>query len=140
MSRKFRNTNYEETLNQTIRLGDALATNHLARYVVDLNAQLDLSQVYAHYATTAKPLRRKSCWGCLSYGFATGVFISSKAQESHQLEHPHALYCRQPVPVHDTIAQFRKTFLAQIKDLFVQFLLHRAGSGHFSPAASARLR
>jgi hypothetical protein len=39
MSRKFRTPDYEETLNQTIRLGEALPPQHLARFVVDLIAQ-----------------------------------------------------------------------------------------------------
>jgi len=45
MSRKFRSANYEETLNETIRLGDALPAEHLARFVVDIIAQLNLSKV-----------------------------------------------------------------------------------------------
>jgi len=36
MSRKFKTANYEETLKQTIRLGDALPPQHLARFVVDI--------------------------------------------------------------------------------------------------------
>ena len=47
MSRKFKTANYEETLNQTIRLAEALPEQHLARFVVDLIVQLDLSQIYA---------------------------------------------------------------------------------------------
>ncbi len=50
MSRKFKTVNYEETLKQTIQLGDALPPNHLARFVVDMIVQLDLSQIYARYA------------------------------------------------------------------------------------------
>jgi hypothetical protein len=42
MSRKFKTANNEETLNQTIRLGEALPPQHLARFVVDLIAQLDV--------------------------------------------------------------------------------------------------
>jgi len=63
MSRKFKSANYEETLNQTIRLAEALPPEHLARFVVDILAQLDLSPIYEQYAPSAgKPLRRKSCW------------------------------------------------------------------------------
>ena len=40
----------EEPLKQTIRLGVALPPNHLARFVVDMILQLDLSQIYARYA------------------------------------------------------------------------------------------
>ncbi|MGZ9234574.1 MAG: hypothetical protein ACXW4E_03545 [Anaerolineales bacterium] len=46
MSRKFKTANYEETLNQMICLGDALTPQHLARFVVDIIAELDLSRIY----------------------------------------------------------------------------------------------
>ena len=42
MSRKFKTANYEETLNQTIRLAEALPPQHLGRFVVDV-AKRDLS-------------------------------------------------------------------------------------------------
>ena len=45
MSRKFRSANYEESLNQTIRLGDALPLDHLVRFVVGIVAQLDLDRI-----------------------------------------------------------------------------------------------
>ena len=50
MSRKFKTPDYEATLNQTISLGEALPLNHLARFVVDVITQLDLSPIYARYA------------------------------------------------------------------------------------------
>jgi hypothetical protein len=50
MSRKFKTPDYESTLNQVIKLGDALPPSHLARFVVDSIAQLDLSGIYARYA------------------------------------------------------------------------------------------
>jgi len=49
MSRKFKQPDYEATLNTPIRLGEALPANHLARFVVDIVAQLDLSQIYGRY-------------------------------------------------------------------------------------------
>ena len=50
MSRKFKNPDYEATLNQTISLSEALPPNHLARFVVDVIAQLDLTAIYKRYA------------------------------------------------------------------------------------------
>ena len=41
---------YETTLNTPIQLGDALPADHLARFVVDIISQLDLSKIYAGYA------------------------------------------------------------------------------------------
>ncbi len=50
MSREFKTPNYEGTLNSTITLREALPLNHLARFVVDVITQLDLSPIYARYA------------------------------------------------------------------------------------------
>ena len=41
MSRTFKTVDYEATLNQTVRLGDCLPPDHLARFIVDVIAQLD---------------------------------------------------------------------------------------------------
>lgn len=69
MSRKFRTADYEETLQQTIRLGDALPANHLARFVVDVIAQLDLSEIYARYAPRGgEPYAPEILLGLLFYG------------------------------------------------------------------------
>ena len=46
MSRKFKTADYEATLNQTISIGEVLHPDHLARFVVDVVSQLDLSAVY----------------------------------------------------------------------------------------------
>jgi hypothetical protein len=50
MSRKFKNPDYESTLKETIRIEDVVPSNHLARFVVDVIAKLDISKIYAGYA------------------------------------------------------------------------------------------
>jgi len=50
MSRVFKTPNYESALNQVIKFGDALPPSHLARFVVDIIAQLDLGCIYVQYA------------------------------------------------------------------------------------------
>ena len=130
MSRKFRSANYEETLNQTIRLGDALPSNHLARFVVDLIAQLDLSKVYERYAPTGgEAIAPEILLGLLFYGYATGVFSSRKIEKATYENIPMRYIAGGLHPDHDTIAVFRKTFLVQIKELFVQILLLGQAAG-----------
>jgi hypothetical protein len=51
MARKFKKPDYEASLNSTIQLGEALPPNHLARFVVDVIGQLDMSSLYGRYAT-----------------------------------------------------------------------------------------
>ena len=124
MSRKFRSANYEETLNETIRLGDALPAEHLARFVVDIIAQLNLSKVYEQYAPTGgEAIAPEILLGLLFYGYATGVFSSRKIEKGTYESIPMRYVAGGLHPDHDTIANFRKTFLEEIKELFVQILL-----------------
>jgi transposase len=124
MSRKFKTPNYEATLNQTISLSDALPPNHLARFVVDVIAQLDLSGIYQRYAPTGgEALAPEILLGLLFYGYATGVFSSRKLERATYESIPVRFVAGGWHPDHDTIAHFRKTFLAEIQELFVQILL-----------------
>jgi transposase len=130
MSRKFRTANYEETLNQTIRLSDALPTNHLARYVVDIIGQLDLSQMYQRYAPRGgEAISPEVLLGLLFYGYASGMFSSRKIEKATYESIPFRYVAGGLHPDHDTIAHFRKTFLEEIKELFVQILLVAEAAG-----------
>jgi len=51
MSRRFKKVDYDQALDLTVRLGDCLPPDHLARFVVDSVAQLDLSALYAKYGS-----------------------------------------------------------------------------------------
>jgi transposase len=124
MSRKFKTANYEETLNQTIRLAEALPPQHLARFVVDVIASLDLSQIYARYAPVGgEAIAPEILLGLLFYGYATGVFSSRKIEAATYESIPFRFIAGGLHPDHDTIANFRKTFLEEIQELFVQILL-----------------
>jgi len=130
MSRKFRNANYEEILNQTIRLGDALPAGHLARFVVDIIGQLDLSKIYEQYAPTGgEAIAPEILLGMLFYGYATGIFSSRKIEKATYESIPMRYIAGGLKPDHDTIANFRKIFLEQIKELFVQILLLAQAAG-----------
>ena len=124
MSRKFKTVNYEESLKQTIQIGDALPPNHLARFVVDMIVQLDLSQIYARYAPRGgEAFAPGILLGLLFYGYATGVFSSRKIEKATYESIPFRFIAGGLHPDHDTIANFRKVFLEEIKGLFVQILL-----------------
>ena len=130
MSRKFKTANYEETLNQTIRLAEALPPQHLARFVVDIVAQLDLSRIYGQYAPVGgEAIAPEILLGLLFYGYATGVFSSRKIEKATYESIPFRFIAGGLHPDHDTIANFRKTFLAEIKELFVQILLLAQAAG-----------
>jgi len=124
MSRKFRMPDYETTLNTPIQLGDALPAEHLARFVVEIISQLDLSKIYAGYAERGgEAIAPEVLLGLLFYGYATGEF-SSRRIEKASYENLGFRYVGGGLhPDHDTIANFRTTFLAELEDLFVQILM-----------------
>jgi transposase len=124
MSRKFKTADYDATLDVTVRLGDCLPPDHLARFVVDTIAQLDLATIYARYAARGgQPYAPEILLGLLFYGYATGVFSTRKIERATAETVPFRFIAGNFHPDHDTLATFRKTFLPELKDLFVQVLL-----------------
>jgi transposase len=124
MSRTFKKVNYDQALDLTVRLGDCLPPDHLARLVVDSVAQLDLSALYAHYGPRGgEPYAPEVLLGLLLYGYATGVFSSRKIERATHEAVPFRFIAGNLHPDHDTLATFRRTFLPELKDLFVQVLL-----------------
>jgi len=132
MTRQFKTPDYEATLNQTITLRDALPLNHLARFVVDVIAQLDLSRIYAGYAPLGGiAFAPEILLGLVFYGYAMGVFSSRKIERATYENIPFRFIASGLHPDHDTIANFRKTFLTEIQELFVQILLLAQEAGVF---------
>jgi transposase len=132
MSRKFRTVNYEERLKQMINLEEVLPVDHLARFVVDIIAQLDVSQIYKQYAPEGgEAIAPEILLGMLFYGYATGVFSSRKIEKATYESIPMRYIAGGLHPDHDTIANFRKTFLVKIQELFVQILLLAQAAGVF---------
>src|SRR5579859_7752484 len=124
MKRTFKTVNYEQALDLTVRLGDCLPPEHLARFVVDSVALLDVSALYAHYGSRGgEPYAPEVLLGLLFYGYATGVFSSRKIERATYETVPFRFIAGDLHPDHDTIAAFRKTFLSELKALFVEVLL-----------------
>lgn len=131
MARKFRTVDYDAALNQTVTLGECLPSNHLARFIVQVIALLDLRAIYARYAALGAPaFAPEVLLGLLLYGYATGVFSSRKIEQATYESIPFRFIAGGLHPDHDTIANFRKSFLSEIKDLFAQVLLvaHESGA------------
>jgi transposase len=124
MKRTFKTVDYDQALDLTVRLGDCLPPDHLARFVVDSVAQLDLSALYAHYGPRGgEPYAPEVLLGLLLYGYATGVFSSRKIERATYEAVPFRFIAGNLHPDHDTLATFRRTFLPELKELFVQVLL-----------------
>ncbi len=124
MTRTFKTADYDATLDVTVRLGDCLPPDHLARFVVDMIAQLDLSAIYTRYGSRGgQPYAPDILLALLFYGYATGVFSTRKIERATYETVPFRFIAGNLHPDHDTLATFRKTFLPELKELFVQVLL-----------------
>lgn len=122
--RKFREADYEATENTEIKLGEALPEDHLARFVVDVVKLLDLSEIYGKYSEQGgMPYAPEVLLGLLLYGYATGIFSSRKIERASYESIPFRYIAGNMQPDHDTINQFRKDNLEELKGLFVQVLL-----------------
>jgi transposase len=102
---------------------DWLPKDHLARFVVDIVDQLDLSGLIRQYCGTGSAAYHPAVMlGLLFYGYATGVY-SSRRIEAATYESVAFRYIAANVqPDHDSLCAFRKRFLKEIEALFVQVL------------------
>jgi len=124
MSRTVKTVDYDAARDLTVRLGDCLPPEHLACFVVDSVALLDLSALYARYGSRGgEPYAPEVLLALLLYGYATGVFSSRKIERATYEAIPFRFIAGNRHPDHDTIATFRRTFLPELKELFVQVLL-----------------
>jgi transposase len=124
MSRTFKTVDYQATLEVSVRLGDCVPPDHLARFVVDTITQLDLSALYARYGSRGgEPYAPEPLLGLLFYGYATGVFSARKIERATDESAPFRFIAGNLHPDHDTLAHFRTSFLSELKGLFVEILL-----------------
>jgi len=131
MTRKFKAVDYEAALDQTVSLREALPANHLARFVVDVVAELDLAHIDERYGLRGgEAYAPELLLALLFYGYATGVFSSRKIEKATYETLPFRFVAGGLHPDHDTLANFRKTFRAEIKELFVQVLLLAQAAGY----------
>ena len=131
MTKKFTLINYEDTLDQKVSIREALPATHLARFVVDVVAQLNLSKIYARFSVLGggTAIAPEILLALLFYGYATGVFSSRKIEKATYENLAFRFVANNLHPDHDTIAHFRKTFLVEIQNLFVEILMLAQVSG-----------
>ena len=104
-------------------VSDWLPEDHLARFVVEVVDQLDLSALTLQYAGRgSKAPHLAVLLSLLIYGYATGVFSSRKIERATHDSIAFRYVAANTHPDHDTIAAFRRRFLPQFAALFVQEL------------------
>lgn len=100
-----------------------LPENHLARFIAEVIDQLDLSRLTCRYTGRGSAAHHPSVLlALLVYGYATGIFSSRKIERATFDSVAFRFLSADTHPDHDTLANFRKTFLVELEDLFVQVL------------------
>jgi transposase len=100
-----------------------LPENHLARFVVEIVEQLDLTKLTAAYGGRgSEAFHPAMLVAVLFYGYATGVFSSRQLERATYDSVAFRYVAANRHPDHDTIATFRKRFLPEVSGLFVQIL------------------
>ncbi|EKZ5314619.1 MULTISPECIES: IS1182 family transposase [Enterobacteriaceae] len=101
-----------------------LPDEHLARFVVDVVEQLDLSALTQQYAGRGHKAHHPAVLlSLLIYGYATGVISSRKIERATYDSIAFRYLAANTHPDHDTLATFRRRFLPELEQLFVQVLL-----------------
>jgi len=101
-----------------------LPEKHLARFVVDLVAQLDLRALRESYdGRGSAAYHPEMLVALLFYGYATGIRASRKIETATYDSVAFRYIAANKHPDHDTIAAFRRRFLPHLGTIFNQILL-----------------
>lgn len=111
-------------------IDDYLPDDHMARFVVDVVDQLDLSKLIKSYRGSGTPAWHPTMMlALLFYGYTTGIFSSRKLEKATYDSIAFRFICANQHPDHDSINTFRKRFHQHISELFLQILLIAKQSG-----------
>ena len=119
----FKSSNRNQPFLLPPSIQDWLPQEHLARFIVETVEQLDLSKIESQYSGKGKDAYNPQVMlSLLFYGYATGVFSSRKIERATYDSVAFRYISANTHPDHDTIANFRKRFLDELTELFVQIL------------------
>lgn len=102
---------------------DWLPEGHLAFFIADTVAALDLKAVYAPYEGDGRrnqPFDPQMMVTVLLYAYATGTFSSRRIARKLEEDVAYRVLAAGNFPAHRTIAEFRQQHLAAFEALFVQ--------------------
>ena len=107
-----------------------LPEDHLARFMVDIVEQLDLSELEQSYAGRGSDAHHPAMLvALLLYGYATGTFSSRALERASYDSIAVRFITANTHPDHDTINSFRKRFLKQVEAIFLQVLCYAQAMG-----------
>lgn len=102
---------------------DWLPEGHLAFFIADTVAALDLQPFYAAYEGDGRrnqPFDPQMMVTVLLYAYATGTFSSRRIARKLEEDVAYRVLAAGNFPAHRTIAEFRQQYLAAFEALFVQ--------------------
>jgi transposase len=100
-----------------------LPEDHLARFIVEVGDELDVSRLANAYTGRGSAAYHPSLLlSLLVYGYVTGVFSSRKIERATYDSVAFRYLAAGNHPDHDTLATFRRRFLGELSELFVQVL------------------
>jgi transposase len=107
-----------------------LPEKHLAKFVVDIVDELDVSDLEKKYAQDGgKAYPVKIMLGLLFYGYITGTYSSRKIEKATHDSVAFRFIAANLHPDHGTISLFRKNFSGMLDNIFLQILLIASESG-----------
>jgi transposase len=102
---------------------DWLPEGHLAFFIADTVAALDLQALYAPYEGDGRrnqPFEPQMMVTVLLYAYATGTFSSRRIARKLEEDVAYRVLAAGNFPAHRTIAEFRQQHLAAFEALFIQ--------------------
>jgi transposase len=104
---------------------DWLPEGHLAYFILDLVAQLDLSRIYAYYEREERgfpPHHPQMMMALLLYGYCVGVPSSRKIERKTHEDVAFRVIAGDQHPDHTCVSEFRRIHHAVFADVFVEVL------------------
>ncbi len=123
--KRFKEYNPNQQLLLQPDLNDWLEDGHLAYFICDVVAELDLSQIYADYHSRrgGQPAYDPQMMvSLLLYGYCVGIASSRKIERATYEQVSFRVLAGDQHPDHDTICTFRRRHLEALSELFVQVL------------------
>ena len=102
-----------------------MPADHLARFVVEIVEQLDLTRLSGQYRGSGSQAYHPGMLvALLIYGYATGTYSSRRIERAcyDSVAFRYIAANTHTHPDHDTLCAFRRRFLKELSGLFVQVL------------------
>ena len=123
MAARFVNIDYDTPLILPPNLRDWVPAGHLAHFILDAVAEMDLRQIKVNErGTGSEQYPPRMLLALLLYCYATGVFSSRRIEQASHDSVPVRMMCADTHPDHDTLCTFRRENKALLQETFVRVL------------------